>query len=70
MYMKLSDFVAAYIKKYTDHVFLLPGGGNMHLVDSFGKEPGLTSYRACMNKLQRLRQMVMLNIQRNWSGLP
>jgi acetolactate synthase-1/2/3 large subunit len=41
MKIKLSDFVAAYIKKYTNHVFLLPGGGNMHLVDSFGKEPGL-----------------------------
>lgn len=48
--MKLSDFVASFIaKQNVRHVFLLPGGGNMHLIDSVGKEPGLTSV-ACLHE--------------------
>lgn len=47
--MKLSDYVAGFIAEYTKHVFLLPGGGNMHLVDSVGKEPGL-SVVACLHE--------------------
>ncbi len=35
--MKLSDFVIRYLEKKTDSVFLLSGGGIMHLVDSLGK---------------------------------
>jgi len=35
--MKLSDYLVEYLEKITDSVFLLSGGGIMHLVDSFGK---------------------------------
>ena len=48
--MKLSDFVASFIvKQGVKHVFLLPGGGCMHLIDSVGKEPGL-KYVACLHE--------------------
>lgn len=48
--MKLSDFVASFISKQElKHVFLLPGGGCMHLIDSIGKEPGLI-YVACLHE--------------------
>lgn len=48
--MKLSDFVSAFIPKQgVKHIFLLPGGGNMHLVDSVGKQPGL-SVVACLHE--------------------
>ena len=35
--MKLSDYVVQFIRKKADAVFLLSGGGIMHLVDSLGK---------------------------------
>lgn len=35
--MKLSDYLTEYLEKITDSVFLLSGGGIMHLVDSLGK---------------------------------
>jgi len=48
--MKLSDFVSAFITQQgVKHIFLLPGGGNMHLVDSVGKQPGL-SVVACLHE--------------------
>jgi len=34
--MKLSDYVFKFLEDYTDTVFLLSGGGIMHLVDSLG----------------------------------
>jgi len=34
--MKLSDYVFKFLEDYTDMVFLLSGGGIMHLVDSLG----------------------------------
>lgn len=37
MTIKLSDYVMNFISKLVKHVFLLPGGGCMHLVDSLGK---------------------------------
>jgi acetolactate synthase-1/2/3 large subunit len=38
--MKLSDFVARRLADWgVRHVFLVPGGGAMHLNDSFGNEP-------------------------------
>lgn len=41
--MKLSQFVADYLAKAgLSHVFLLTGGGAMHLNDAFGKHPELT----------------------------
>ena len=48
--MKLSDFVASFIaNQHVKHIFLLPGGGNMHLIDSVGKEPRLTTV-ACLHE--------------------
>ena len=36
--IKLSDYVFDYLKdKGVSEVFMLPGGGAMHLVDSLGK---------------------------------
>lgn len=40
--IKLSDYVARTLVEYgIRHVFLVTGGGAMHLNDSFGKNPGL-----------------------------
>jgi acetolactate synthase-1/2/3 large subunit len=40
--MKLSDYVADFVARQgVRHVFLLPGGGAMHLNESFGSHPGL-----------------------------
>ena len=40
--MKLSDYVWEYIRSLgIKHVFMLPGGGAMHLVDSIGRIQGL-----------------------------
>ena len=48
--MKLSDFVISFIaKQNVKHIFLLPGGGNMHLVDSVGKEPCMAAV-ACLHE--------------------
>ena len=39
---KLSDFVLEFIaEKGVKHIFLLPGGGSMHLVDSLGSNPNI-----------------------------
>jgi acetolactate synthase-1/2/3 large subunit len=35
--MKLSDYVMNFLRKQTGHIFMLPGGGAMHLDDSLGK---------------------------------
>lgn len=42
-YMKLSDYVMQYVEGITDSVFLLSGGGIMHLVDSLRKSKKLNS---------------------------
>ena len=43
MKIKVSDYIFDYLVRNTkvDTVFMLPGGGCMHLVDSLGKTPGL-----------------------------
>jgi len=35
--MKLSDYIVQVLEGYIKHLFLLPGGGCIHLVDSFSK---------------------------------
>lgn len=35
--MKLSDYVIKRVAREVDHIFLLPGGGCMHLLDSVGR---------------------------------
>ena len=48
--MKLSDYVASFIvQQGVGHVFLLPGGGCMHLMDSVAKESRL-EYVACLHE--------------------
>jgi len=48
--IKLSDYVFDFIAgQGVRHVFLLPGGGCMHLVDSLGKHPTLT-HSACLHE--------------------
>jgi len=40
--IKLSDYIFSFISGLgVDHVFMLPGGGAMHLVDSLGKNPDI-----------------------------
>lgn len=39
--MKLSDYVIERVAKEVRHIFLLAGGGSMHLVDSVGRYRGL-----------------------------
>lgn len=47
--MKLSDYVFQFIKdKGIEHVFMLPGGGAMHLVDSLGNS-GI-DYVCCLHE--------------------
>jgi len=48
--MKLSDYVADFlVRRGAKDVFLLPGGGCMHLVDSVGKRPELR-YVCCLHE--------------------
>ena len=48
--MKLSDYVMAFLAdKGIRHVFMLPGGGCMHLVDALGRSDQL-EYVACLHE--------------------
>ena len=49
--IKVSDYIFKVIAEKTgvDTVFMLPGGGCMHLVDSLGKTPGL-DYVCCLHE--------------------
>ncbi|MFZ5494476.1 MAG: thiamine pyrophosphate-binding protein [Verrucomicrobiota bacterium] len=48
--MKLSDYVVDFlIRRGLRHIFLLPGGGCMHLADSVGKRPEL-DYVCCLHE--------------------
>ena len=48
--MKLSDYVVDFlVRQGLQHIFLLPGGGCMHLIDSVGKRPEL-DYVACLHE--------------------
>ena len=48
--MKLSDYVMEFlVEKNVRHVFMLPGGGCMHLVDSLGRNDKL-GYTACLHE--------------------
>ena len=49
--IKVSDYIFKKIAEETgvDTVFMLPGGGCMHLVDSLGKQPGL-DYVCCLHE--------------------
>lgn len=48
--MKLSDYVIELVHRLgVKHVFMLAGGGNMHLVDSLGRSRGL-EYVCCLHE--------------------
>jgi acetolactate synthase-1/2/3 large subunit len=48
--MKLSDYVIDFVSRSGPrHLFLLPGGGSMHLVDSAGRQGGL-EYVCCLHE--------------------
>lgn len=48
--IKLSDYVSKFVAEQgVKHVFMVPGGGCMHLVDSFGKQEGM-EYVACLHE--------------------
>ena len=48
--MKLSDYVVDFlIQRGLKHIFLLPGGGCMHLADSVGRRPEL-NYLCCLHE--------------------
>jgi acetolactate synthase-1/2/3 large subunit len=48
--MKLSDYVmSSLVGEGVDYIFLLPGGGNMHLIDSAGRQKGLV-FVACLHE--------------------
>lgn len=49
MKIRVADYIAETIAKYTDHVFLVTGGGAMHLNDAFGKAKGL-KFICCQNE--------------------
>jgi acetolactate synthase-1/2/3 large subunit len=47
--IKLSDYVTQFLaRRGIKHVFMLTGGGCMHLVDSFGRQKGM-EYVCCLH---------------------
>ena len=47
--IKLSDYVMNFLAELgTKHIFMLPGGGCMHLVDSLGKSD--IEYTCCLHE--------------------
>lgn len=49
MKIRVADYIANKIADYTDHVFLVTGGGAMHLNDAFGRQKKL-KYVCCHNE--------------------
>ena len=48
--IKLSDYVVSFLSKVgVSRVFMLTGGGCMHLVDSVGRQPGF-EYVCCLHE--------------------
>ena len=46
--MKLSDYIWQFLSQYVKHVFMVPGGGSMHLVDSLGQSD--IEYVSCLHE--------------------
>ena len=54
--MKLSDYVIQFVAEQgVKHVFMLPGGGAMHLNDSLGQCRDWSSSACCTNRPPRSR---------------
>ena len=66
--MKLSDYVIERIACHgVRHIFLLPGGGSMHLVDSVGKSTRLSYSAIFTSRPARWLRKRMVSIQTNWA---
>jgi len=65
--IKLSDYVIKRLEE-TDvhHMFMLPGGGAMHLNDSLGKVKKSNLSRVCMNRHAPLGRRPMPESITNW----
>jgi len=47
---RVADYITQFVSELgVGHIFLLPGGGNMHLVDAVGKHPGIDVV-ACLHE--------------------
>ena len=58
--IKVSDYVIKYLEQTgVNHMFMLPGGGAMHLNDSLGRAIKLNLYVAKMNRGVQLLQKPM-----------
>lgn len=49
MKIRVADYIANKIAEHTDHIFLVTGGGAMHLNDAFGRQKKL-KYVCCHNE--------------------
>ena len=49
MKIRVADYIANKIAEYTDHIFLVTGGGAMHLNDAFGRQKKL-KFVCCHNE--------------------
>jgi acetolactate synthase-1/2/3 large subunit len=49
MKIRVADYIANKIAGYTDHIFLVTGGGAMHLNDAFGRQKNL-KFVCCHNE--------------------
>ena len=49
MKIRVADYIANKIAEYTDHIFLVTGGGAMHLNDAFGRQKNL-KFVCCHNE--------------------
>lgn len=64
--IKVSDYVIQYLEQLgVPHMFMLPGGGAMHLNDSLGNSKKSNMWYVFMNRHAPLRQKHMQESQIN-----
>ena len=47
--MKVSDLIAQFLRRYVEHVFVVSGGANLHIIDSIARTEGI-GYVACCHE--------------------
>lgn len=47
--MKASDVIAKFLRRHVEHVFVVSGGANLHIIDSIAKTEGI-DYVACSHE--------------------
>ena len=52
--MKVSDYIARFIKRYASHIFVGQGGNIIHVLDSCAKLKGLEVIPSQMNRALQL----------------